>query len=129
MIDFFGLKKKKIEKQNIEENTTGIIARTMPDMDRNGTWIYNIFLNGILNFMVVYSTIMLVINAFDIEMNTAAFSLILIIFCIFESNRIHRYRNRLYIWDNRISLYDKRRVWNICKCFYGSYRAKVRPPD
>ncbi len=86
MIDFFGLKKKKIEKQNIEENTTGIIARTMPDMDRNGTWIYNIFLNGILNFMVVYSTIMLVINAFDIEMNTAAFSLILIIFCIFSAS-------------------------------------------
>lgn len=83
MIDLFGTKKKKKLEREKEIQDTGIIMGVMPDMDRDRMRIANIFLNGIINFIVLFSTIMIVTDSFDIKMNLFMFTVVLFLFCIF----------------------------------------------
>lgn len=83
MIDFFGKKRKKKEENELHIKTTGIVINVNPQMNREGMKKSNILLNGVINYMVIFSTLMLIITAFGVKVNLIAFMLFLFCFCLF----------------------------------------------
>lgn len=73
MIDIFGLKEKRIKKENEEASKSGILIGEMPSPDRKGFGLKCILLNGTVNGIIVISSLAGVLEAFDVKYSRFAF--------------------------------------------------------
>ncbi|MDE5782488.1 MAG: hypothetical protein K2I03_13590, partial [Lachnospiraceae bacterium] len=85
MMDIFGLKQKRIQREKKESEGTGIYIEDMPIADRKGYKLKNILLNGTINGIIVISSIMSVLEAFEVKYYQAALIAAVMAVCYFTA--------------------------------------------
>lgn len=83
MMDIFGLKRKRIQREKKESEGTGIYIEDVPVADRKGYKLKNILLNGTINGIIVISSIMSVLEAFEVKYYQAALIAAVMAVCYF----------------------------------------------
>lgn len=85
MMDIFGKKRKRIQKEKKEAEKTGIYIEDMPVADRKGYKLKNILLNGTINGIIVISSIMCVLEAFEVNYHQAVLIAAVMAICYFAA--------------------------------------------
>ena len=67
MKDLFGIKRKRLEKEKKESRSTGVYVSDVPGAGKRDRKINGILLNGLLNAVIVITTVMSVLESFKIQ--------------------------------------------------------------